>query len=198
MQIPDGQLSKNERDYLYNTVTKINPKYVLESGTWKGGGSTLSITKGLHKNKNGILFTFEENQEFYNIAKNFYIESEYKENIKLFNEDFNKGLKNLDDSFLTDVNMVFLDGGDETPEGHSKLPLEEYIKNFYVSENVQSFIYLEKKLPVNCHILLHDWTIEIGRGNFVKRYLEETNNKNFIIQNILNDSTGLAHLVKIK
>jgi len=195
--IPEGQLTNIEREYLYNLVKEIKPDFILESGTWHGGGSTLSLTKGLFENNKGILDTYEENNYFYTIANNYYSSSIYKNFINLFNINFIDGIDNLSEEEIQKYDIVFLDGGDESSDGRHKLSIESYLKDFNVSENVQSFRILENKLKKNTHVLLHDWSIIEGRGNFVKRYLESINFKNFELKNIIDESTGLAHLVKI-
>ena len=65
--IPSGQMTDNEKQYIYNLVKNINSKLSLESGTWYGGGSTLSLAKGLYETK-GILHTFEE---LYNLTLSY-------------------------------------------------------------------------------------------------------------------------------
>ena len=194
---PLGQMTLNERDYVYNTVKNTNTKLAIESGTWYGGGSTLSIVKGLYETQ-GMLHTFEENYSFYEVAKRFYDNSIYTKNIQLYNNSFINGLKNLSYKLLNSVDLILLDGGDELPNGLHKLKIDEYIKNYNVSENVQSFKFLEDNIKVGCHILLHDWLIVQGRGNFIQRYLIDTNNTNFKLINVIYGSTGLAHLQKIK
>ena len=195
--IPDGQMSENERNYITDVVKKLNPKISIESGTWYGGGSTLSIVKGL-LNTDGVLYTYEEHFDFYDVAKNFYKNSEYVDNIQLFNLSFITGIDEFDDKFYESIDFVLLDGGDELPNGDHKLDVNEYFDEYNKSENVQSFKILENKIKIGCHLLLHDWSVDIGRGHFVKRYLEESGNiKNFEIINLLNDTTGLVHLKKI-
>jgi hypothetical protein len=200
MNIPDGQMSEKERKYIYDLILKVGPKHVIESGTWKGGGSTLSIVKALHENQIGTLHTYEEYKEFYNIAKTFYENSQFINHIKLYNEDFVKAMEIIDDSIIKETEVVVLDGGDELPNGHHKLKIEDYFRDYNLSENVQSFKILENRLEINTHILLHDWSINIGRGHFVKRYLEETKNNNFYLHNLIEveGSTGLAHLIKVR
>jgi hypothetical protein len=156
----------------------------------------LSLAKGLYETK-GILHTFEEHYDFYKIAKEFYDSSIY-DNVKLYNSSFTNGLKEFSDDFLKSVDLILLDGGDELPNGKHKLSILEYINDYNNSENVQSFILLENKINVGCNLLLHDWSIIEGRGNFIKRYLEDTNNTKFELINIIPGSTGLAHLKKIK
>ena len=195
--VPSGQMTQIERDYIYNTVKEINAKVCIESGTWYGGGSTLSLTKGSYDN-NGMVYTYEECYDFYKVAKDFYDKSIYVNNIKLYNSTFIKGLEEFPDDFFETIDLVLLDGGDESPNGNHKLSISDYIEDYNVSENVQSFKFLENRIKVGCHLLLHDWTINTGRGSFIKRYLNETKNDNFEVIRVINESTGLAHLKKIK
>lgn len=191
MEIPDGQLSNVERDYLFNVVVSLKPNLVIESGTWRGGGSTLSLVKGVLENKIGQLHTYESHTPFWAHASNFYESSIYKPYIQLFNEDFVEGIKkyNFDDNKV----VIFLDGGDETPDGAPKLPMEMYPE---ASENLASFKILESKVKSGTNVLLHDWTVDTGRGTFIKSYLEKTNFDGWKVINIVNATTGLAHLVK--
>ncbi len=192
---PPGQLSQEEKNYLTSVVLHIKPNIVLESGTWFGGGSTLSLVHGLYKNKKGILHTVEEVVGFFQVASNYYVNSKYSSFIKLYNDSFISVINNMN---LSEVDLFFLDGGDETPEGQHKLPISEYINNYDVSENVQSFKIIEKQIKPNTHLILHDWNIPHGRGNFIKRYLEKENKmKHYKLQCCLNTTTGLAHLIKI-
>jgi hypothetical protein len=195
--IPLGQMSTNEKKYIYDTIKNTNSKQAIESGTWYGGGSTLSLVKGLYETE-GVLYTFEENYSFYEVAKRFYDNSIYVNNIKLYNTSFINGLKNLSYEFLNSVDLILLDGGDELPNGLHKLDISAYIQNYNVSENVQSFKFLEDKIRIGCNLLLHDWSVPEGRGNFIQRYLQDTNNTNFKLIRVIPGSTGLAHIQKIK
>lgn len=194
--VPDGQLSDIERGFLTEIVIKLKPKKVLESGTWKGGGSTLSITKGLFENKYGVLDTYEEYQPFYETAKDFYTLSEYNNFIRLHNDNFLDGLKKLPENYFEDVGLIFLDGGDETPTGSHKLAINEYINDYNLSENLQSFKFLSNMVKPNTVLLLHDWSIIEGRGNFIKRYLEDINYSGFELIRVIDGSTGLAYILK--
>jgi hypothetical protein len=108
MQIPDGQLSNVERDYLFNLVVSLKPNLVIESGTWQGGGSTLFLVKALFENKAGQLHTYETYTPYWECANNFYEQSVYKPYISLFNEDFINATKryNFEDNSV----VIFLDG----------------------------------------------------------------------------------------
>lgn len=196
MNIPEGQLSEKERIFLYEIVKEKKPKLILESGTWKGGGSTLFITKSLFDNGFGVLHTYEEHTGFYEIAKNFYDNIELKNNIILHNKSIIDGLKELDDEFFQRIELIFLDGGDELPSGQLKRDSNDYIENYNLSENVESFKFLFDRIKIGTTILLHDWYPENGRGNWIKRYLEDINYKNIKLIEVIDGSTGLAHLIK--
>lgn len=194
-EIPQGMLLEHERKYLTDVVLKYKPNVILESGTWYGGGSTLSLVKGLYENEKGILHTVEEHSDYYEIANNFYKNSQYSKYIKLYKDNFINMINNFN---LLEVDLVFLDGGDEKPCGNAKLDINEYLENYNVSENVQSFKILEEKIRPNTHIILHDWFYSHGRGNFVKRYLEkEDKMKNYKLEKSFSQYTGMAHLIKL-
>lgn len=194
---PPGQLSETERQYLYDQVKIIGPRTVLESGTWYGGGSTLSITRALHDlGTGGVLHTWEEHAPFHEVAQTFYAASDYSASIVLHRGSFVDGVSAADDAFLADVSMVFLDGGDEGPDGHHKLPDQAYLDDYNLSENVQSFKILERRLRPGSHIMLHDWSVTCGRGAFVRAYLSRTGFRGFELVTVVETTTGLAHLVK--
>jgi hypothetical protein len=193
---PEGQLSQNERLFLIDLVKRLKPVKILESGTWKGGGSTLCFAKGLFENQNGILDSYEEHEPFACIAKNYYSSSQYKFLVNIHNEDFLTGIKNLNNEYYEDLELVFLDGGDEKPDGYLKLEEHKYIEDYNLSENLQSFKYLAKKIKSGTIVLLHDWSTYNGRGNFVKRYLEDINFEDFDLIDLIEGSTGMAYLVK--
>lgn len=54
-----GQLWVPDRQLLYNTVRELKPSVVVESGTWKGGGSTFYIASGIYDNGSGKLISAE-------------------------------------------------------------------------------------------------------------------------------------------
>jgi len=109
---PPGQLSETERQYLYDQVKIIGPRTVLESGTWYGGGSTLSITRALHDlGTGGVLHTWEEHAPFHEVAQTFYAASDYSASIVLHRGSFVDGVSAADDAFLADVSMANPGGG---------------------------------------------------------------------------------------
>ena len=138
----------------------------------------------------GELHTYENHTEYWQHATNFYEQSIYKPYIILFNEDFVEGIKKY--NFNDNRVVIFLDGGDEVA-GQAPLPPEMYPD---ASENLQSFKILEAKVKTGTNVLLHDWTVDGGRGTWVRSYLEKTNFNGWEIVNIVTATTGLAHLIK--
>jgi predicted O-methyltransferase YrrM len=65
----EGQMWFRERQFLFQTVRCYKPVHCFEIGTWKGGGSTLFITRALAENGSGMLHTIESNPEFHGQAK---------------------------------------------------------------------------------------------------------------------------------
>lgn len=190
IQVPLGQMCQEEREYLFNVVKILKPQLVLESGTWKGGGSTLCIVRGLFENKNGMLHTFETHKLFYEEARRYYETSEdFSTHIKLYNQDFIAFVERLTEWSSTD--LILLDGGDETPDGQFKLSMNMYPEN---SENLKSFKIIEQKCKTGTHVLLHDWTT--GRGSFIRTYLEDKNYSGWKLVHLVSSQVGLAHIVK--
>ena len=190
--IPEGQLVNEDRSYLHSLVLGIKPEIVIESGTWKGGGSTYFLTTALYKNNKGILYTYEEQKLFYDIAYKFYEGSELEPFIKLFNEDFVKAMETIDQSILSKTSLIFLDGGDETVDGHLKLPTTAYPD---ASENLASFKILEKRISSGTHVVCHDWLD--GRGAWIKMYLDSIKWSGWKLLYLNPRSVGMSHLIKL-
>ena len=55
-----GQLYVDDRRWLYETVLALKPQMALETGTWKGGGSTFYIASALRDSEcGGVLYSIE-------------------------------------------------------------------------------------------------------------------------------------------
>lgn len=189
---PDGQLVDGDRNYLYALTLGIKPQIIIESGTWKGGGSTYFLVSALKKNQKGILYTYEEQKQFYDIAFNFYNTEEWKPYIKLFNEDFVKAMININQEILDNTSLIFLDGGDETVEGQLKLPANKYPEH---SENLASFKILEKRIKTGTSVVCHDWLG--GRGEWIKIYLDSKKWEGWKLLYLNTNSVGMSHLIKL-
>lgn len=191
---PPGQLADVERKYLYDLVRSSRPQVVVESGTWKGGGSTLFLASALSDNASGELHTWESHEPFYQEALRFYQRQRHlRDRVHLHLGDFVGAVERLSDVFVSGIGVVFLDGGDETPDGKLKLPLEQYPDS---SENVRSFKALSPRLRSGTHLLLHDWGVQGGRGMFVRQVLEREGFGAWRIVEVLDTGTGMCHMMK--
>lgn len=116
-----GQLWLLDRQLLWNTVRELKPKLAVETGTWKGGGSTFFITSAMQYNGFGKLFSVESNPEMFNEALNSYYGSVAKWTHLQPHVDFNFGDSVQVYSGFVDalkrngkqLDFVFLDGGEE-------------------------------------------------------------------------------------
>jgi len=199
-----------EMDYIANIVKTTKPQIVLESGTGSGGGSTLSIVKGLLENKSGVLHTFEPYKSFYDRAGQYYEASEFAPFIKLYNRDFNEFINNLDNQptsgwGMTDIvwpliDLMFLDGGDEREDGQWKLTPEYLNSHPEESENFKAFKTIEQKCKIGMNLMCHDWIT--GRGSFIRKHLENKNYTGWKVVKFIDSveesrhQIGMCHLVR--
>jgi len=191
---PSGQLADVERRYLYDLVRVTRPQIVVESGTWKGGGSTLFLANALADNADGELHSWESHEPFHREATSFYRrQKRLRDRVHLHLGDFVRAAEGFSNSFISGTGVVFLDGGDETPEGKLKLPEDQYPA---ASENVRSFQLLSPRLQPGTHLLLHDWGVQGGRGMFVRQVLERDGFGPWRIVEVLKTGTGMCHMIK--
>lgn len=61
-----GQLWLDDRKLLWNIVRNLSPGLAVETGTWKGGGSTFFISSAMHMNGFGKLFSVERDERIFN------------------------------------------------------------------------------------------------------------------------------------
>jgi predicted O-methyltransferase YrrM len=148
----DGQLTPEERQLLYETVIESKPTISIECGTWKGLGSTFYIALALQQNQNGKLFTYEVNEEFYNIAVEKINGYGLQSFINFHLEDYLEGYKKY--NFPT-IDFAFLDGPDDP------------------SYALKSLVELENLIPKDKYVILHDWKQE--KCQAVKEYILSSN-----------------------
>lgn len=136
----EGQLHKEERIKLYDTICEYKPKVLFEIGTWKGGGSTYIISSAIHDNGFGKLHTIEIFKDFYDHAINLY-NGELLYLKEFINFNFGDSLdvypKILDE--LDSIDFVLLDGKEEAQQ-----TLDEY--------NL-----LRPKFKSGTIVMCHDW-----------------------------------------
>jgi hypothetical protein len=209
--IPPGRIMPEESDYITSVVKTTKPQIVLESGTGSGGGSTLSIVRGLLENKSGVLHTFEPYRSFYDGARQYYEASEFASFIKLYNRDFNEFVNNLDNQSIegwgaaeivwSSIDLMFLDGGDEAENGQWKLSPEYLNSHPEESENFKAFKTIEQRCKIGMNLMCHDWIT--GRGSFIRKYLENKNYVGWKMVKFINSveesghQIGMCHLVRM-
>src|SRR5262245_36850093 len=67
-----GQLWLDDRRLLWSTVRELKPAIAIETGTWRGGGSTFFIASAMHANGGGMLFSVENDPEMFAAAREAY------------------------------------------------------------------------------------------------------------------------------
>lgn len=188
-------MTNNESAYIRNKIITIKPKVVLEVGTNVGQGSSTDILESLKK-YGGVLHTWESYEPFYKIACDYF--STRYVNVIPHLGDFNKDMELLDAKFLSTIDLLFLDGGDEDEFGQPTINKDDWAN----SESVSIFKKLISRINIGTNILLHDWVIEHGRGRFVKNYIDNVcgwDRFKFIDMCYTGfPDLGLAHIVLIK
>lgn len=157
-----GQLNPTEREIIVSAVLNSSrkPKVVLEVGTWLGGGSTMHILQALEKNKEGHLWGIEADRSIYDrMIEN--LQTAAPETLHRFTPLFGFS-KDVIPQWLeelgphTQVDLVFLDGGDN--------PLEQIIE----------FKLTEGRIPVGGQLLSHD--AKLRKGKWLVPYVRTLDN----------------------
>ena len=92
----------------------INPKHILEIGTFTGYAS-LSIAEGLPKD--GKIYTIDKNEDLAYIPKKYFAESDYKDQIEFIIGDAKEEIKKLDKIW----DLIFIDADKESYLEYLKL-----------------------------------------------------------------------------
>jgi predicted O-methyltransferase YrrM len=149
----EGQMNPAERQALYDLVIQIKPEIVCEVGTCRGGGSTYFISSALEENKKGLLYTCENNDEFYEYAVNLYETNDEFIPLKKYVilckgssfEVYDLVFKVLEEK---KIDIVFLDGG---ACGITML---------------YDFCMFRPRIPVGGFLAAHDW--DNGKSDYLK------------------------------
>lgn len=177
-----GQLWLEDRQWLFETVRALKPVVAVETGTWKGGGSTFFIASALYYNEAGILVTVESDKEMYNHAVALYDRRWpfLKKHVVFHHGDSELLLPQIVPST---IDFVFLDGAQDT------------------TKSLREFEFLAPKLRVGGVLMAHDWFNE--KQDKVKPFLE--NNPNWKLETIgtgdgtfEKGSVGMAKATKLK
>ena len=168
----EGQMNPSEREMLYRLVIKEKPKVVCEVGTCRGGGSTYFIAKALQANGKGMLYTCENNKEFYDYARALYAGNPDFAGLEEY-IDFNFGdspyvfHKLLDyDGGLIDGNpdIVLLDGGQDS------------------IQMVYDFTMFRPHITIGKWLVMHDW--DNGKSDYLRPIMKDDHDWKFVKQEI--------------
>jgi predicted O-methyltransferase YrrM len=177
----EGQLLQAERELLVQAITKAakKPQITIEVGTWLGGGSTLHILRALEENGAGHLWGVESEKSVYdrmlaNIRAAAPRESKrFTPLLGRSDEVIPKWLAELPRG--SDVDFVFLDGGDN--------PMEQ----------ITEFKLLHPLIPVGGQLMSHD--ARVRKGKWFVPYISRLDNWQCRV--IDASEYGLLHAVKI-
>ena len=180
-----GQLWLEDRKWLFETVRDLRPALAVETGTWKGGGSTFFIASALYYNGTGVLVTVENNEGMHNIAKHLYATRWpfLLPHVKFVLGDSVSTLP----ATLADapLDFIFLDGDQDAEKTRAECLL------------------LTPRLRVGGILMAHDWYA--GKADAIKCYLE--NNPDWKLETIGAEgvggcfekgTVGMAKAIKLK
>jgi predicted O-methyltransferase YrrM len=115
-----GQLWLDDRKMLWTTVRELKPEIAVESGTWRGGGSTFFIASAMHRNGFGVLHTFECNAAMHAEAKMRY-EGPWRHlrpHVRLHHGDSVLMIPRVFEQLKHPrIDFVFIDGGEDAVKG---------------------------------------------------------------------------------
>jgi predicted O-methyltransferase YrrM len=158
----DGQLNPEERGLITRALLDAaqKPRVAVEVGTWLGGGSTLHILRALEKNGVGHLYGIEAEPSIYermiaNIQKAAPEAAKRFTPIFGFSDEAIPALLAKQPKDFT-VDFIFLDGGNN--------PMEQ----------ITEFRLLDKHIPVDGQLLMHD--ARQRKGKFLVPYLRLLDN----------------------
>jgi predicted O-methyltransferase YrrM len=157
MKTIESQLSPSEKAILRQTVLKFACPKILEIGTYKGGGSTLTFLEALKHQNSGRLIGIEADPDVFaemkaNIASVDPGYFAFFEPIIGFSQSVIPGLLTKYSRF----DLVFLDGGNNP------------------REQIEEFELLKDAIPVGGFLFSHD--ANLRKGHWLVPYLSELDN----------------------
>jgi predicted O-methyltransferase YrrM len=153
----ESQLHPVEKQILGRRVDAINDPTILEIGTYKGGGSTLTFLETLKRKRSGKLIGIEADPDVF---------AEMKANIASVDReyfDFFEPISGFSQRVIPEVltkhphfDLAFLDGGNNP------------------REQIEEFELLKDAIPVGRFLFSHD--ANLRKGNWLVPYLTELDN----------------------
>jgi predicted O-methyltransferase YrrM len=173
----ESQLHPLEKQILGRTVDTINDPTILEIGTYKGGGSTLTLLETLKRKSSGRLIGIEADPDVFD---------EMKANITSVDPgyfDFFEPISGFSQSVIPELltkyprfDLAFLDGGNNP------------------REQIEEFELLKDAIPVGGFLFSHD--ANLRKGHWLVPYLSELDNWRVTIHQASEE--GLLEAEKIR
>jgi predicted O-methyltransferase YrrM len=177
MNTIESQLHPVERRILSRRVKTLSDAVILEVGTYKGGGSTLTFLEALKRNSSGKLIGIEADPDVFaqmkaNIASVDRRLFDFFEPISGFSQDVIPKLLTEYPHF----DLAFLDGGNNP------------------REQIEEFELLKDAIPVGGFLFSHD--ANLRKGHWLVPYLSELDNWRVTIHQASEE--GLLEAEKIR
>jgi predicted O-methyltransferase YrrM len=157
METIESQLSPSEKAILRKAVEKFVSPQILEIGTYKGGGSTLTFLDAIKSKGHGRLIGVEASGEVF---------EEMKGNIESVDPDyfrFFEAIEGFSQKVMPEIlkkisafDIVFLDGGNNP------------------REQIEEFELIKSAVPVGGYLFTHD--ANLRKGRWLVPYLLELDN----------------------
>jgi predicted O-methyltransferase YrrM len=154
----ESQLNAQEKEILRKATSELHAPVIIEIGTFKGGGSTLTFLEELYLKQSGRLYGIEASSDIFTEMK-FNIMSvnpgymDFFEPICGFSQNV---LPNLLHKLGGKIDLAFLDGGNN--------PLEQIVE----------FQIIASAIPLGCKIFAHD--ANLRKGKWFRPYIQLLDN----------------------
>jgi len=172
----ESQLGPEEKTIVAQAVAQFAAPIILEIGTYKGGGSTLTFLEALQKTVGGKLYGVEADASVF---------SEMKNNIRSVNPDYFEHFtpirgfsQQVIPELLKEVrsfDIAFLDGGNNP------------------REQIEEFTLLHDAIPVGGYLFAHD--ANLRKGRWLVPYILELDNWRVVVHQVSEE--GLLEAKKI-
>jgi len=157
MKLIESQLHVAEKDILRARVAAMTDPTILEIGTYKGGGSTLTFLEAIKRKNSGRLIGIEADPDVFSEMKSNIISVDagyfsFFEPISGFSQRMIPNLLTRYPRF----DLAFLDGGNNP------------------REQIEEFELLKEAIPVGGYIFSHD--ANLRKGHWFVPYISELDN----------------------
>jgi predicted O-methyltransferase YrrM len=166
----EGQMNPEERRLLYETVIAQKPEVVMEVGTCRGGGTTYFISCALNNLGQGVLYTVENNPDFFNWALSLYSKEGPLHDLGPYVKfNFGNSLEVYPPIIheLGKVDIAMLDSGEDS------------------MQTLWDFALMRPFIPVGGCLILHDW--DNGKTDYIRPIVN--NDADWLVEKVV---LGLA------